>query len=127
MNSITQEIVIEFIEKNTIELNATQSKLCLPIIDRIFKKMSAGIKFLGIKVESGMICDGHHRYIASLLADFPLERIPGKTTGATITVDWELVVFEKDDWDTPAKIKMLNEQDAEYNHIGVEKVAELLK
>jgi len=89
--------------------------------------MSAGIKFTGIKVENSLICDGHHRYIASILAKFPLERIPGSTTAATTTVDWKSVTFEEEDWDTPAKINMLNEQDAKYNNIPVEQIVELLK
>ncbi len=99
-------------------------KLCLPVINRIFKKMSIGIKFFGIKVENNLICDGHHRYIASILSNYPLERIPGKVTAATIMVPWESVTFENEDWDTEAKINMLNEQDAEYNNIHL---AELLK
>ncbi len=71
--------------------------------------MSAGIKFPGIKVGSNLICDGHHRYMASMLANFSLERISGSVTSATATVPWESVIFEEEDWYTPAKIKMLNE------------------
>ncbi len=89
--------------------------------------MSAGIKFSAIKVESDLICDGHHRYIASILANYPLEIIPGSITSATTGVDWKSVSFEEEDWDTPAKIDMLNEQDAEFNNIPVEKVVELLQ
>lgn len=88
--------------------------------------MSAGIKFTGIKVENNLICDGHHRYIASMLANFPLERIPGNITSATAAVPWESVIFEEEDWDTSAKIKMLNEQDADYNNIAIERIVELL-
>ena len=89
--------------------------------------MSAGIKFSGIKVENSLICDGHHRYIASILANFPLERIPGNVTSATTAVHWESVTFEAEDWDTSAKINMLNEQDADYNNIPIDKIIELLK
>jgi hypothetical protein len=55
--------------------------------------MSVGINFSGIKVENNLICDGHHRYIASILANFPLERIPGTITFATTPVYWESVTF----------------------------------
>lgn len=89
--------------------------------------MSAGIKFSGIKVENNLICDGHHRYIASILANFPLEIISGNVTSATTAVYWESVTFEDEDWDTSAKINMLNEQDADYNNIPIEKIVELLK
>ncbi len=127
MERITKEIIIEFIRRNEVELNSTHTRLCLPVINRIFKKMSAGIKFSGIKVENNLICDGHHRYIASILANFPLERIPGNITSATELVHWESVTFEDEEWDTPAKINMLNEQDAAYNNISIEKIVELLK
>ena len=127
MEKITKEIIIEFIQKNKIELSSTHTKLCLPVINRIFIKMSAGIKFSGIKVENSLICDGHHRYLASILANFPLERIPGNVTSATTAVHWESVIFENEDWDTSAKINMLNEQDADYNNIPIERIVELLK
>lgn len=127
MERITQEIIVEFMLKNEIELSSTHTKLCLPIVNRIFKKMSIGIKFPDIKVENNLICDGHHRYIASLISNFPLERIPGKVTAATIMVPWESVTFENEDWDTAAKINMLNEQDAEYNNIQIAELVELLK
>lgn len=127
MKSITKEFIVEFIRKNEIELSSTHKKLCLPIINWIFKKMSADIKFPGIKVESNLICDGHHRYIASMLANFSLEKISGRVTSATAAIPWESVIFEEEDWDTPAKINMLNEQDADYNNITKELIVELLK
>ncbi|MEO6813488.1 MAG: hypothetical protein ABI172_06120 [Ginsengibacter sp.] len=126
MERITKEIIQELIN-NKMELCSTHTKLCLPIITRIYKKMLGDIKFSGIKVEDNLICDGHHRYIASLLANFPLERISGSSTSATAVVPWKSVIFEEDDWDTVAKIKMLNEQDAEYNNIAIGKIVELLK
>ena len=64
--------------------------------------MSAGIKFSEIKVENNLICDGHHRYIGSLLANFSLERIQGNVTSATTQIDWTSVIFEDEDWDTEA-------------------------
>ena len=89
--------------------------------------MSGGIKFSGIKIENNVICDGHHRYIASLLADITLEEFPGKTTSATVITDWKSIEFVDEDWDTEAKVKMLNEQDAEFNNIPLETVVQLLK
>ena len=65
--------------------------------------------------------------MASILGNFPLERISGSITSATKEVYWELVIFEEEDWDTPAKINMLNEQDADYNNIPIDKIVELLK
>lgn len=119
-------MIEDFIRNNEIELASTHTRLCIPVINRIFRKMSAGITFSGIKIENNVICDGHHRYIASLLANFPLEKLPGKTTSATVIVDWKSVEFVEEDWDTEAKIKMLNEQDAAFNNMPIEKVAALL-
>ena len=119
--------MIKFISTYEIDLTSTHTKLCLPIINRIYKKMCAGINFSGIKVKDNLICDGHHRYIAAILADFPLERIPGGSTSATSPVDWKSVSFEEEDWDSEAKINMLNKQDAEFNNIAIEKIVELLK
>ena len=127
MKKITREIIVDFISNNDIELASTHGKLCIPVIDRIFRKMSAGIKFSEIKVENNLICDGHHRYIASLLANFSLERIQGNITSATTEIQWKLVSFEDEDWDTEAKIKMLNEQDADYNNIPLATIVELLR
>ena len=89
--------------------------------------MSSGIQFAGIKVDKNLICDGHHRYIASLLANFPLERIPGNSTSATRITEWASVSFQTQEWDTPVKIAMLNEQDAVFNNIPIKELIELLK
>lgn len=127
MEKVTKEVIQKFITENEVELISTQKKLCLPIISRIYIKMLAGIKFSGIRIENNLICDGHHRYLASLLANFIIERIPSISTSATTVADWQSVVFEEDDWDTPAKIRMLNEQDANYNNMRFDDIVQLLK
>jgi hypothetical protein len=127
LKNITKEFIEEWILANRIELSATHSRLCIPIIRRIYKKMSVGIQFTGIKVTGNIICDGHHRYIASLLANYPIDRIAWTATAATLVTNWDSVLFIEEDWDTPAKISMLNEQDAMYNSMSLEQVIELLK
>lgn len=67
------------------------------------------------------------RYIASLLANFSIERIPTSGTSATTAVDWESVIFEDMDWDTQAKINMLNEQEALYNNLTLGQIRAILK
>jgi len=127
LNNITLEVISEFLCKNEIELSSTHTRLSLPIINRIYKKMRAGIKIPAIKVEGNFICDGHHRYVASLLAGYSLERISWVKTSATTVIDWKTVSFDEGDWDTDDEIALRNRQDAEYNNITVEKIAELLK
>ena len=127
LEKITKQVIQDLIHKNEIELSSTHRKLCIPIINRIYKKMVAGIKFSAIKVDKNLICDGHHRYLASLLADFSIERFPTISTSATTSIDWKAVVFEDMDWDTQAKINMLNEQDAIYNNMTIEQILDILK
>lgn len=127
MESVTKEMIVDFLQNNEIDLAPTQTKLCVPVINRIYKKMSVGIKFSGIKVDNNVICDGHHRYIASLLANFPIETVPGRTTSATITTHWKSISLEIEEWDTDVKVRMLNEQDAEFNNIPIDELVALLK
>ena len=89
--------------------------------------MKAGLKFSPIKVKESLICDGHHRYIASALAKYSLEIIAGGIGSGTTSVRWELVVFDNEDWDTPAKIDRFNKEDAVYNDISIDAIVELLK
>ena len=89
--------------------------------------MSIGIKFPSIKVDGDFIIDGHHRYIASLLAGVALGRIPSIKTSATVASKWNTVIIDTDDWDTDAKIRMLNEEDANFNGIEIDKIFEILK
>ncbi len=127
LETITSATIRRYIAKEKLLLSATQEKLCLPVINRIFKKMCVGIKFPPIKVKDNLICDGHHRYVAAHLANFKLEMVPGNITSATVAVDWESVIFIEEDWDTPAKVNMLNEQDAAYNNIPLALLIALLQ
>ena len=89
--------------------------------------MSLGVKFQGIKVDDNIICDGHHRYIASMLIGSSIDIIPSLKTSATNIINLSYVVFVEEDWDTPAKINMLNQQDAHFNNLQIDELLELLK
>jgi len=117
---ITAEYLQQFIAKRNIELKPTQSKLCIPIIERMRQKMLKGIKFDDIKICDNLVIDGHHRYVSSLLADIQLTSVPTQKTSATQEFDWTNIEFDKNDWDTESKIQYLNEQDAKYNNIDIE-------
>lgn len=127
MQPITKEYVETILKDQKITLKSTQKKLCFPIINRIYKKMKSGIKFSPIKVDENLIIDGHHRYIASIMAEVPLELIPSNKTSATTIIDWSQILLDSEDWDTTAKINMLNAIDAEFNNISFEKLDELTK
>jgi hypothetical protein len=127
VQQITKEYEETILKDQKITLKSTQKKLCFPIINRIYKKMKSGIKFSAIKVDENLIIDGHHRYIASIMAEVPLELIPSNKTSATTIFDWSQILLDSEDWDTTAKINMLNAIDAEFNNISFEKLDELTK
>ncbi|MAQ41379.1 MAG: hypothetical protein CMH15_10095 [Mesonia sp.] len=64
MRNIDQKLILKAIEESDNTLISTHKKLCLPIINRIYKKMINGIKFDDIKVCDTLIIDGHHRYVS---------------------------------------------------------------
>ncbi|MCU0421433.1 MAG: hypothetical protein MUC81_01385 [Bacteroidia bacterium] len=127
LKQISLEIVTDFVKQSEIELQSTHDRLCYPIIERICKKMSIGIKFAGIKVDDDVIIDGHHRYLASLLVGITLDRHPSNKTSATKISNWKTVDFVEEDWDTEDEILILNKKDADYNDMTIEELNELLK
>lgn len=126
MERITQKVIHVFLENHSLKYKSTHQKLSLPIINRIYRKMVYGIKFNDIKICDDLIIDGHHRYISSLLAnrDIGLSKYP--KSSATIVYDWKNVEFIETEWDTDDKIKYLNELDAEFNNISMEKIIKII-
>jgi hypothetical protein len=125
LEKITTKYIKEFIEINEIPFAATQSKLCIPIINRLCQKMSYGIKFDAIKMCDNLIIDGHHRYLSSLIVGFNIGQVLSQKTSGTKSVEWNSVGFDENDWDTPSKISHLNELDAIYNGLDVEIVEQI--
>ena len=125
MKKITANFIKEFIERSEIPLLATQAKFCVPIIDRLCRKMSCGIKFDDIKICDNLIIDGHHRYLSSLLTNFNIGQVSSQKTSATKQVEWNIIEFDENDWDTLSKILHLNEQDAIYNGLDIEFVNQI--
>ncbi|MBI1289274.1 MAG: hypothetical protein GC178_17035 [Flavobacteriales bacterium] len=122
---ITKDLVLELISKHEIELKPTQNSLCIPIISRIYNKMLHELRFDDIKVCDGLIIDGHHRYISSLLAQKQHGTVPSLKTSATKVYDWNEVLFVENDWDTADKIEKLNRDDAAFNDLPVEVIRKM--
>jgi hypothetical protein len=116
--------LIRLMQNDKLTLISTHERLCFPIIERIAKKMSIGLTFSSISVDENLIVNGHHRYLASLLVGYNLDQVPCPKTTAKEPVDWKSVKLVDDDWDTDAKIRMLNDEDARYNDLTL---AELMK
>ena len=127
MNPIDIELLMKLFQGEDLKLKSTHQKLCVPIVLRIYKKMLIGIKFPSLKIHGDLMIDGHHRYLASMLAGIPLDTVPTGKSSATSVTKWSEVMLVLDDWDTEAKIKMLNEIDASFNGIAVELLTELLQ
>ena len=120
MEKITAEFIAQFIATNNIPFVPTQSKLSIPIIARICRKMSHDIRFDEIKTCGKLVIDGHHRYLSSLIMKFEIGTVRTNTTSGTKETPWAQIEFDENDGDTPAKINYLNEQDAKYNNLTVE-------
>lgn len=127
MEIINKEAILKAIKESDRNLITTHKKLCLPIINRIYKKMINGLKFDDIKVCDTLIIDGHHRYVSSVLANIKLAEAKSSKTNATIEYEWMDVEFVEEEWDTDDKIKFLNKLDAEFNNISIEKINEITK
>jgi hypothetical protein len=85
------------------------------------------LKFDDIKICEGVIIDGHHRYVSSLLANIKLDEAKSSKTSATIEYKWNDVEFVEEDWDTEDGIKRFNELDAEFNNMTIERIIEMIK
>jgi hypothetical protein len=119
--------VIELLNSGKLELVSTHEHLCLPVIERIYKKMTIKLQFTGIHVAGNVIINGHHRYVASQLANYELDRIRSIRSLAKVDVSWSVVKLLDVDYDTPAGIEILNRQDAQYNGMSFEELIEKIK
>lgn len=127
MNLSKEQILKKVLAKDNLLL-AKQNKISLPIVFRICKKMQQNLKFRPICVSSdNVIIDGHHRYLASLISNYKLEIVSNYPKPSFLNVyEWNNVEFIKDDWDSPSKIKKLNEDDAFYNDMSLEDVEKII-
>jgi hypothetical protein len=124
---LLKEKLLALLQSECMELISSHDRLSLPIVERIYKKMSVGVEFGPIKVDGGLIIDGHHRYVASLLAEYSLERIPCPRSSAKMLKKWESVELVEEDWDTSARVKRWNEIDARYIGLTMDEFIEKMK
>lgn len=125
--ALNKEDLLAYFKVNNPEFLATHNRLCIPIINRIYKKMKRGIRFDDIKVCDGLIIDGHHRYVSSLLADRSIGTVVSSKTSATTLHNWIDIDFVEEKWDTADKIYYLNELDALHNGISLEEIIDMTK
>ncbi|UUW08678.1 hypothetical protein NLG42_21555 [Flavobacterium plurextorum] len=127
MTKITEHLIKDFFSTNSLKYRSSHKKLSLPIINRIYKKMINDINFDDIKVCDGLIIDGHHRYISSIIAGIKIGETKSLKTSATKEYNWNEVEFTESEWDTDDKILELNILDADYNSISLEQIIDIIK
>lgn len=125
---ITKRNVLQLIQDKQLDYKPNQDKISLPIINRIYKKMSKSIIFPPIKISGDLIIDGHHRYISAVLANFDIGIIKDYPRPSYLNnFDWKDVTVLEDDFDTQIKIKLLNQEDAKYNNLDYDDILEIIK
>lgn len=127
MDQITLEQLSKLCKESDFELRPTHPRLCLPIINRLYKKMTLGIHFPNIRIAGDVLVNGHHRYLASILAKIPIDRSPTILPEANDITNWKSVEFDLEDWDSEAGIRRFIEIDARYNRISIEEIWDRLK
>ena len=119
MQEITLKTVKDLLESGSLELIATQEAVCLPILQRIYKKMKIGIEFANIRVKDTRIVDGHHRYICSVLSKTKLGQNDWQISSTTVNCSWSELTIVEEDYETAEMIQVHNERDAELNDVDI--------
>ena len=107
----------------------SQLKISLPIIDRIYRKITLDkeVIFPDVKLYDDIIVDGHHTYIAHALANKSISTIPWAKSSTTIKNEWKYVKFVEEDFDSVHEIKEHNKRDATYLDMSLEDFLDKLK
>ena len=115
------------ISEGAFDLKPSQDKISLPTAYRIYKKMKASLKFDAIKICGDIVIDGHHRYVASVLAEASIERFLSTKNHTQTVYDWKDVILKTIDYDDQSEIRYYNFNDALRNGITLKQVEELLQ
>lgn len=121
MDEINLEIIEKLFQSGSLDLLATQPGVCLPMLQRIYKKMKVGIEFEDIRVNDSRIVDGHHRYICSRLLNIDIgvnNNYPIPSTAESH--EWSILVIDEFDYETAEDINEHNARDAELNDVDIE-------
>lgn len=100
-DELTIKVVVDFIKSTNHNYKTTHSKVCFPIIQRIYRRILNGYRFGGVKFNDNLIIDGHHRYIAHELANIKFEKLKGgRSHSEEIKELNDLVIDIEQDWDS---------------------------
>lgn len=122
-----KELLKQYISQGNLKLKPTQDKLSLPLLFRIYKKMKAGlINFDAIKVAEGLVIDGHHRYVASIMAGKEIGQFPSSTNHNQTFYKWEDIILRTSEYDSDSQIKYHNFNDAKRNGMNIDDLEKIL-
>lgn len=127
METITKAKFLNIIEPKIKILYPTQTKLSLPILNRIYQKMKIGLEFQAIKIHELFICDGHHRYVASVCCGKEIGEEKSTLSSSSYSINWGDVDFVDEDWDTPFQVLKYNLSDASFNNIPLSELNKLME
>lgn len=91
-----------FLRSEEHEYDTTHTRLCYFVIERIYRRVKAGYRFGGIKIDNKerLIIDGNHRYIAYKLADIEIEVIDYIKNPSDISKNIKDIKIDiEEDWD----------------------------
>ena len=99
--SITKEEVEKFLSNNVLPFKPGQTKLSLPILQRIHQRVQLDYKFNPVKVDEDRLIDGHHRFICFAILGKQIESIVGgRNNTQNIECSWQEVTREEIDYDS---------------------------
>ena len=126
---IDKETFLEKLKNCENKFIPYQGKISIPVLRRICLKMQHGIKFMPIHVSSeNIIVNGHHRYVGSVIAEYELDMVGDYPKPSFENeIEWKNVEFMDEDWDAPAKVKILNEEDAAYNSMSIKEIEGIIE
>ena len=126
---IDKETFLKKLKDLKLVLKPNQNVISLDTLNRIYKKMQHGIKFIPINVSSdNLIVEGHHRYVGSIIAGYDLEHVPDYPTPTVLNdIEWKDVEFLDIKYDTPDKVDRLNRLDALYNDMSIKDIENIIK
>jgi hypothetical protein len=110
----------------SFEFKPTQNRISIPLVERLYKKMMAGLEFDAIKVAENLIIDGHHRYIAAVLSNTEITHFPSQQNHNQTSFDWAEITLTSIDYDKPIDVKYHNFNDAKRNGLSVVDIEKIL-
>jgi hypothetical protein len=126
MKLLSHEEVADFLRNANLELLPRQSKLSLPILQRIHFKMKVGVDFSAIQVCENIIVNGHHRYICAEILNLQLDQTSWALPLHSTFGNWQDVEITPDDFDDYAQIVLYNTLDAKRCNLDPETFNTLL-